>query len=187
MGLAAAVASRKDQPALRRLGKAQSQVIGPLQVLSFASRQVKTFGIETLEGHVLLQLKSRGPLKLLQSRGFFLDNKDLAEVGMGDAGTEPLIQLVDRGAHGDNGRQLMNKAVVQKLVELLFGPGSAGLNAQVIQNEQGGISDLLEKLVVREFAAGSEGGAQMIEEIRNSLEEGRIAGPDAFVGDGGGG
>ena len=76
--------------------------------------------------------------------------------------------------------------MVEELEELLLGPGGGTLDAEVIEDEEGGALHHLEELVIADIAAGLVGGAEVVEEVGNDHEKGGAARLYAAAGDGSG-
>ena len=71
--------------------------------------------------------------------------------------------------------------VHNKLIEFFLGPGGAGLSTQVVENQEGRRLHLFEKLVVLYRAIGAVRGPQVVQQVRNEGEEGRIASSNALL------
>jgi predicted metal-dependent hydrolase len=182
MGLATAIRPIENQPSLWGLSEAPSHLKGTSQVLSLILREIHAFGIEGLEGHMAEQLLSKAAQLLEDRWSPLLYNTDLREIRVADSRIQALIQLVQRGIHCYDGGLPSVEPVIDDLEELLLSPGRAALRPQVIKDQQGSPTYLLEELIVRHFTGRTETPAQMIEQIRYDDEEGRSIIGDAQIG-----
>ena len=93
------------------------------------------------------------------------------ESAHGDAGVG-FAELVEGEGGGDDGGEARGGAVVRDLEELLDGPGRAGVGTEVVEDEESGVADALEQLVVaRVSAVGGEGGAEVVEEVGTTAKK----------------
>src|SRR5918912_1812441 len=74
--------------------------------------------------------------------------------------------------------------MVEGLEELLRGPRRCRLRAQIVENEQRRSAHALEEIVERRLTAGADRGAQVIEQVGNDDEDGRLAQLQATIADG---
>lgn len=76
--------------------------------------------------------------------------------------------------------------MVDHLEQLFFGPGGPAGGIEVIEDKEGRVADLFEKLVeAKVIAAGVVAGAEMVQQVRDNHVERRAAKLDAPVGQGG--
>jgi len=104
-----------------------------------------------------------------------VDVVDGAQGGVQHAAADAVIDLFQGRGGGDHGGQLGIVAVVEQLVEFLARPGGGALCAEVIKDEQRGGAHFLKEAVVRDGAAGTEGGAQVVQQIGDDDEHGFVA------------
>ncbi len=109
------------------------------------------------------------------------------EAHIREARADALIHVREQPAvGGDDGGHAIVVAIVDDLEELLGGPGGGVLGAEVVEHEHARLAHLVEEFVVGHLAAGREGGAQVIEQVRHDAEKDRLAAGEARVGDGSG-
>ena len=106
----------------------------------------------------------------------------IAVIGRGDLHRSDQFAILQPRAHppieldqveigGDDGRELLDIAVIDDLVELLLRPGGGVLGTEVIQHQQADIPDLLETALKRGFR-GIVGRPQPVQQVWHSEEEG---------------
>ena len=72
--------------------------------------------------------------------------------------------------------------MVEYLLELLLGPGRGALAAQAVQDQQRGVSDLVEQIAIGNVAGWGEAGPQVVQEVRDVDEKDYGAFVDAAAG-----
>jgi hypothetical protein len=72
---------------------------------------------------------------------------------------------------GYDGGQADIVAIIKDLEELFLRPGSTAFRAQIVKDKKGSVADLLKLFIKADEAVGSEGGAQMVEQIGNGHKQ----------------
>ncbi len=147
-------------------------------------RQVYPPPVEVIKGHALLQLELRPPGKVQRHGLLLFNHADSAHFRVGQAGLPPFLYLLQRDDGHYYHRQLAVEAICQQLVKLFPGPRRAGLNAEIVQNQQRRISHLVEEFIVGNLTVGAEGRAQMVEKVGGGDIESGETMINALVGDG---
>ena len=93
------------------------------------------------------------------------------------------LDLIQREIGGDDGRQLIDVAIVDDLEQFLLRPAGGILCAKVVQHQELGIADVVEAFFEGGVLAGV-GEAQRIQQIGHGQEESWHAHADGVVGDG---
>ena len=110
------------------------------------------------------------------------NGKDRDQVGIMQTAAQPWLQIINALVGGDHRWQACAVAMVEQLKEFFLRPRRAALGAQVIQDEQRRVAQLLKEFIIAHFALRVIGGAQMVKQIGNDHKDGWFAHCHARIG-----
>ena len=99
------------------------------------------------------------------------DLDDRNEVGVLNPGADSAIEIVNYHVAGDHGRQLVHIAVIDDLEDLFLGPGGGVLGAEIVQDQQGDLSNFFKALLKAHLRAaiGKPQPVQQVGTVRNRV------------------
>lgn len=186
VGLAAAGLPEEDEPAVGGLGPAAGGLEGALEAVALLASEGVAARVEGLEGERGEAVAChRADVSVAGGRAA-LEDEDLRERRVGEAGAEAGVDLLGGRVAGEDGGERRMEAVGDDLVELLASPGGGGVGIEVVEDGEGGGADLLDEALVGHLGVVVVGGAELVEEVGDGEEEGGLAVRDDVVGDRGG-
>ncbi len=112
------------------------------------------------------------------------DGADGTQAGILDAAEYTRVKLIQVLCSGHYRGQLIQMAVIDQLEKLLVCPGSWGLLTQRVKDQQRGTAYLFKATVQGNGAAGAKRGAQVVQQVRDADQHGRLSQVGTLVGNG---
>ena len=153
------------------LRKGFRQAQGFFQIRNFFVRQIRGVRLECFESLIVIQGQTAHRTLALLDRvaaKIRREDRELAyQIEIGQARPQPRIEIVEIEISRNHREAFGDVARVEDLIQLLFGPRRGVLRAQIIEDQDRRIPDIIEALVIRFIRRRAVGGAQIIKQIRH--------------------